>query len=390
MGIAAVAAPEGERMIAKKITRTLTLVVVLFLIICCTAFGFYFGFSYVLSQNARFSKLDAQYGTGASASPINEDTPGAIELIIPRASSTKEIAELLKSKGIIENTFVFSLLSKFNGFDGNYMAGTHFIKANMSYDELMYILSQKPQAVRVTFQEGLTYREVKQKLKTAGVNFDEKVLDSMVKNPQIFLDYKFVTGIAKSETRDWLLQGYLYPDTYEFDINTDEETILRTFLNNTERKLPDEYYERIKEPILGVQMTMDQIITLASIIQNECTLTEEMRRVSGVFYNRLRKSATGYFPLGSCATVNYLRKEMGLPVELWATEQSKTFNSPYNTYNVEGLPPGPICSPGDDAIRAALWPEKNKFLYFCAKGDGSNVFAETESQQNANIAKYRK
>jgi UPF0755 protein len=352
--------------------------------------AFTFGFSYVLSQNARFSKLDEQFGSGAQASPITKDTPGAVELVIPRAASTKEIATLLEDKGIIENTFIFSILSKFNGFDGNYMAGTHFVKTGMSYDEIMYILSQKPQSVRITFQEGLTYREVKAKLKEAGINFDEQLLDSMVKNPQIFLDYQFITRIEIPEGRDWLLQGYLYPDTYEFDINTDEETILRTFLNNTEKKLPDEYFTRIEEPIMGVQMTMDQIITLASIIQNECTLSEEMRAVSGVFYNRLKKSATGYFPLGSCATVNYLRKEMGLPIELWATDESKTFDSAYNTYNVEGLPPGPICSPGDDAIRAALWPEKNNYYYFCAKGDGSNAFAETEERQNQNIAKYRK
>jgi UPF0755 protein len=377
-------------MIAKKITRTLTLVVVIFLIISCAAAGFYFGFSYVLSQNARFSKLDEQFGSGSQASPITKDTPGAVELVIPRSASTKEIAALLEDKGIIENTFVFSLLSKFNGFDGSYMAGTHFVKSGMSYDELMYILVQKPQSVRITFQEGLTYREVKAKLKAAGINFDERVLDSMVKNPQIFLDYPFITLIDKTEDRDWLIQGYLYPDTYEFDINTDEETILRTFLNNTEKKLPEEYYTRLEEPIMGVQMTMDQIITLASIIQNECTLSEEMRRVSGVFYNRLKKSTTGYFPLGSCATVNYLRKEAGLKIELWVSNESLTFNSPYNTYNVEGLPPGPICSPGDDAIRAALWPEKHNYYYFCAVGDGSNVFASTETEQNRNIAKYRK
>jgi UPF0755 protein len=371
-------------MIAKKITRTLLLVVVLFLVICFTAAGFYFGFTYVISQNDRFKKLDAQASAGST---VNKNTPGAVELIIPRAADTQQIAELLKQRKIIDNTFVFTLLSKFNGFDGTYMAGTHFVTKDMSYDEIMYALSQKPQSVRVTFPEGLTYSEVKDRLRKAGVNFDEKVLDGMVKNPQIFLDYDFVTQIDKNSGRDWLLQGYLYPDTYEFDMNTDEETIIRTFLNNTEVKLSSEYYQRLASPIQDQKMTMDQIITLASIIQNEVTKAEEMRTVSGVFYNRINKEWT----LSSCATINYLLKEHGKAVKLWlSNEDINAYDSPYNTYKYLKLPPGPICSPGEDAIRAALWPEKNQFYFFCATGDGSNVFARTAEDHQKNVDYYSK
>jgi len=265
------------------------------------------------------------------------------------------------------------------------MAGTHFVTKNMSYDEIMYVLSQKPHSVRVTFPEGLTYSEVKAKLSAAGVNFDEKVLDSMVRNPQIFLDYDFVTNIEKKDGRDWLLQGYLYPDTYEFDMNTDEETIIRTFLNNTENKLIQEYTDRAEK----IGRTMDEVITLASIIQTECMKVEEMRKVSGVFYNRLNRD--DYFPLASCATINYLRKEAGLDTKLWLSNADiDAYDSPYNTYINEGLPPGPICSPGEDAIRAALWPEQHKFLYFCAKGDGYNEFAKTLAEQEKNQAYYSK
>jgi UPF0755 protein len=372
-------------MIAKKITRALSIVVVLFLLIVFTAAGFYFGLTYVLSQNSRFAKLDKQFNDAGSA--IGRETPGAVELIIPRAATTQKIADLLKDKKIIENTFVFTILSKFNGFDGNYMAGTHFVASTMSYDEIMYVLSQKPQSVRVTFPEGLTYNEVKARMRKAGVNFDETVLDSMVRNPQSFLDYEFVTDIEKKEGRDWLLQGYLYPDTYEFDMNTDEETIVRTFLNNTEKKLLSEYYDRLEK--LDPKLTMDEVIALASIIQQECMKIEEMRTVSGVFYNRLRK--TGW-TLSACSTVNYLRKEAGLPTYLWLSlDHINQFdNNPYNTYKYIGLPPGPICSPGEDAIRAALWPEKHTYLFFSAKGDGWNVFAKTESEHFRNIEKYQK
>lgn len=377
-------------MVSRSVTRTISTVLVICLLLCGAAVGFYFGLSYVLSQNERYAKLDEEFKAAKDAGTalIDETTPGAVELIIPRGSETKDIAELLEKKGIIDNTFLFTLLSKFNGFDNAYVSGTHYVTKAMSYDEIMYMLSQNPETVTITFPEGLTYKEVKAKLKAAGVNFDEKTMDDMVHNPQMFLDYDFVTDIKISDERDWLLQGYLWPDTYQFDVNTDEETILRTFLNNTENKLADEYYARAEK--MGI--TIDQAITLASIIQNECTKTEEMRTVSGVFWNRLKRGNKSdvWFPLESCATVNYLRKEAGYDPVLWATKNDITFDSLYNTYNYEGLPPGPICSPGEDAIRAALWPESNAFLYFCADGAGNNIFAKTLSEQERNIAKYSK
>jgi len=375
-------------MVSRNISRTLLTVLVICLVLCGTATGFYFGLSYVLSQSERYDTLDRQFKEAKDAGRqlIDENTPGAVELVIPRGFDTQDIAELLKKKDIIENTFLFTLLSKFNGFDNAYVAGTHFVTKTMSYDEIMYMLSQNPKSVVITFPEDMTYKEIKEKLKKAGVNFDEKVMDDMVRNPQMFLDYNFVTDIKIAEERDWLLQGYLWPDTYAFDVNTDEETILRTFLNNTEKKLVEEYYVRAEK--MGI--TMDQAIILASIIQTESAKVEEMRTVSGVFWNRLRygQKPEVWSALESCATINYLRKEIGLDPVLWATKNDVTFDSLYNTYNYEGLPPGPICSPGDDAIRAALWPEKHKFYYFCATGEGSNVFASTLDEQERNIRKY--
>jgi UPF0755 protein len=372
-------------MVARRVKRTLWIVAVIFILISVAAIGFYFGLSYVLSQNSRFDHLDALYGntTPTNTSVVDEKTPGAVELYIPRAADTKAIAELLADKNVIENTLLFTILSKFNGFDGSYLAGTHFVTQSMSYDEIMYILSQKPNAVRVTFPEGLTYREVKQKLKDAGVKFDEKLLDSMVQNPQLFLEYKFVTQIEKKEGRDWLLQGYLYPDTYEFDMNTDEESIIRTFLDNTESKLIEKYYERAE----AIGMTLDEAITLASMVQEECAVNEEMTTVSGVFHNRLKAKML----LGSDAPINYLRAEAGADPKLWLSNADiNAFDSPYNDYKYKGLPPGPICTPGELALKAALWPQKHSYYYFVAKGDGTNVFAKTLAQHNANIAKYKK
>ncbi len=371
-------------MFSRKVYRTLLIVVIVLVLIVVAAAGFYFGFSYVLAQNTRFDRIEEQFQSIGGKPVIDQSTPGAIEIVIPRAANTKEIAEILNENEIIGNPMVFTILSKFNGFDGAYLAGTHYVKKDMSYDELMYVLTLKPHAVLVTFPEGFSYFQVKERLKDKGVRFDEAVLDSMMRNPNLFLDYTFVREIKKTDDRDFVLEGYLWPDTYAFDMNTDEETIIRTFLNNTENKLIEEYYAQAEKK----GMSMDEVLTLASIIQNETKILTEMRTVSGVFWNRLEDKMR----LESCATVNYLRRSDGLDIKLWLSDADIRMyeTNLYNTYRSAGLPPGPICSPGDDAIRAALWPEKHSYLYFVATGDeeGTNAFAKTLEQHNANVAKY--
>ncbi len=437
-------------MIAKSITRTITIVLVLFILLAVSAAGFYFGFTYVMSQNERFDYYDTLYGeTGyvpediivdlkvppetdmRSVSaylaerevpldvlhyrltiPFELDTAGLpeylidqglsfaapyddrgflpeeeiIELFIPRGADTQAIAESLYEQDMISNPFVFSILSRFNGFDGAYMAGTHFLFKSMTYDEIMYSLVQKPQSVRVTFPEGLTYREIKQRLQDAQLNFDEEILDRLVQNPQRFIDYDFVRQIQIREGREWILQGYLFPDTYDFDLNTDEETIIRTFLNNTEFRLGQSgglYYERAEQ--LG--MTMDEVITLASIVQAETSDEIEMRMVAGVYMNRLNDEG---WTMSADPTINYIRKENGLEPVMWlSTAQLEQFSdNPYNTYFHSGLPPGPINSPGRAAILAALYPENHQYYFFSANIDGGTDFARDFEQHQRNIDAY--
>ncbi len=369
-------------MVSKRVTRTLTIVVVIFLLISVTAAGFYFGFSYVLAQNSRFDQLESAFDATGS-SPINEATPGAVEIIIPRASDTKDIAEILEKKGMIGNTLMFTIMSKFNGFDGAYIAGTHYLIEDLSYDEIMFILTRRPQPVQVTFPEGISYREVKQKLRQAGVKFDEQVLDNMMRRPNLFIDYDFVKLIKPSADRDWMLQGYLFPDTYFFDVNSDEETIIRTFLNNTEKKLTQEIYDRAEL----MDMSMDEAVTLASLIQAEAMNVTEMADIGGVFHNRLKEEQS----LSSDTTINYLRQENGLAPVLWLSLfDIEMFNdNAYSTHANLGLPPGPINSPGIAAIEAALWPGNHKYLFFSATGeDGKTLFAYTFEEHEANIQRY--
>ncbi len=326
---------------------------------------------------------------------LNEKTPGVVMVHIMLGDGPDEIASKLQKAGIIQNRLLYKLLSKFNGFDGRYQAGTHYLKRGMNYDAIMFLLTQKPRTVRVRIPEELTYPEFKDLLKKAGLVFDEAEMDRLVSNPTPFLHYNFVQGIPNLNPdllaqnpalaqRSWPLQGYIFPDTYDFDINTNVEAILTTILNNTEQKLQDSYYKRAEE--LG--MTMDRVITLASIIQMESGVYEDMALVSRVFHNRLAQG----MGLQSCATINYLRRLDGEPPVFIVSEQDMARDSHYNTYRDTALPPGPICSPGLSAIRAALYPDVDQkdILYFCAKGDGTNAFATTLAEHEANIERYLK
>ena len=371
-------------MFSRKVSIALRILIVVACLMVCGVLGVFLGYNYVMSQNARFEALEKAIENGTLV--INQDTPGAVMVVIRSGDTTGDIADQLKEVGLIKNTLTFSIMSKFNGFDGGYLAGTHFLTPDLTYDEMMYILCQEPEVVRITFPEGMTYKEVKAKLKEAGLSFSEARLDECMNSPDLFVNYPFVSSIETNENRDYILSGYLFPDTYDFDMNASEEEIISTFLRNMNNKLYDEFYERAEK--LG--MTMDQVLTLASLIQKETTDKTDMLYVSAVFHNRLNSEDPDMQFLGSDASINYIRELQGLSHVWAASEEDLELDSPYNTYRYAGLPPGPICMPSLDAIQAALYPEPNcNYMYFCAKGDGGTAFAVTKEEHEANVEKYR-
>ncbi len=371
-------------MFSRKVSIALKVLIVMTALVLCGLLGVFLGYNYVTSQNARFKGLEQSIDSGELV--INQDTPGAVMVVIRTGDTTGDIADKLKEAGLIKNTLAFSIMSKFNGFDGGYLAGTHFLTPDLTYDEMMYLLCQEPEVVRITFQEGITYQEVKARLKEAGLSFNEQRLDECMNSPDLFVNYPFVSSIATNDNRDFILSGYLFPDTYDFDMNASEEEIISTFLRNMNVKLYDEFFTRAER--LG--LTMDQVITLASLIQKETTNKTDMLYVSAVFHNRLNSEDSAMNYLGSDASINFLRAQSGLSPVWAATDSDLQLDSPYNTYKYSGLPPGPICMPSLDAIQAALYPEPNcNYMYFCAKGDGRTAFAVTKEEHDANVEKYR-
>ena len=368
-------------MLSNKVRVALRILIILTLLFGFAVAGVYVGYNYVISQDKRFNALKTDIEEGKY--DIKADTEGAVTVVIKNGDSTSDIADKLYEQGLITNKFLFSIISKLNGFDGAYVAGTHYLLKGFSYDELMFFLTLEPAAVTVTIPEGVTYYEIKQILHDAGLNFDDEEFDKCMNSPNLFVDYEFVSQIEIKEGRDFILAGYLYPDTYNFDVNASPESIIRKFLNNMQSKLYDEYYVRAER--LG--MTMDEVITLASIIQMETGKPADMMLVSAVFHNRMDYGDV----LGSSATINYLIEMNGGRTTLLHSDEQMNIDSPYNTYTHQGLPPGPICMPGLDAISAALYPEPNcGYYYFCATGiDGGTAFATNYADHEANVDRYR-
>lgn len=370
-------------MLPKKLKVVFRLLFVLLLVVGFMITGVYVGYNYVINHEERFNELQASIDDGSFQVDMN--TEGAIPFVIRTGDMTSDIADKLYELGLIDNTFMFSLLSKVNGFDGAYQAGTHYLIAGLDYDEIMFLLTQKSVSVTVTFPEGITYEEMKAKLHEAGLTFSDEEMDQCMDSPNLFTDYRFVSQIALTEGRDHVLSGYLFPDTYEFDLNASPLTIISTMLNNTETKLYDEYYERAE----AIGLSMDEVITLASIIQSESSNITDMMYISAVFRNRLNSDDESLRYLGSDATINFIRRMNGMEPTLSVTAADLAVDSPYNTYTHQGLPPGPICMPGVDAIQAALYPEPNaNYYYFCSDGLGGTYFAVTLSEHEANVARY--
>ncbi|MCQ2504331.1 MAG: endolytic transglycosylase MltG [Saccharofermentans sp.] len=371
-------------MLSKRVKVAFRILAVLLLLSFFVVTGVLFGYNYVIAQEKRFEVLEASIADGSFV--VDKDTEGAVALVIRQGDMTSDIADNLFEAGLIDNTLVFSLMSKINGFDGSYMAGTHYLVPGLTYDEIMYLLTQKAESVVVTFPEGITYEEIKVRLHEAGLTFSDEEMDECMDSPNLFVDYRFVSQISLTPERDHVLSGYLFPDTYEFDINSSPQTIINTFLNNTDAKLYDEYYERAD----AIGMSLDEVITLASLIQTETSRTMDMMYISAVFHNRLASDDESLHCLCSDASVNYLREMNGLDPHMVLTQDEISMDNPYNTYSNPGLPPGPICMPGLDAIQAALYPEPNcNYYYFCATGDGGTAYAVTLDEHNNNVAMYQ-
>ena len=310
-----------------------------------------------------------------------------VTIVIPEGATTEDVAQILYEAGVIKYPWVFEVYANFrierrSYLTGEYLTGEVTVNPMMNYDTLINTVSDYERTqtgtVRITIPEGLTVNETIDLLVENGVGDKEDYLEALQSFEYEYRFAKELTPDKLSEYRfdtdySYRLEGYLFPDTYDFYLNENPISALDKFLVNFDRKFEDEFYERCDE--LG--MTVDEIITLASMIEKEGNNAEDYYYISSVFHNRLNNSAD--FPyLNSDATVQYA---LGERTGMYGLDTS--IDHPYNTYKNKGLPPGPICNPGTEAIYAALYPYETSYYYFYTKKDGETVYSRTyQEHQN--------
>jgi len=304
----------------------------------------------------------------------------SVTVEIPKNATTKQIAGILNSEGIIRDTTFFSVYSKLTKADGHYNNGSYKINTNMDYEAIISNLqsnTNRVDSIKITFKEGANIMEIAALLEKNGVCSAKDVL-AFVNTDKLDDNYEMLKAITNDKDRYYKLEGYLFPDTYEFFKDEDVAQALGKLVKNCSQKLT----KQIRSKAASENMTLDQVMTLASMIQSEAADKEDMYKVSSVFHNRLNSGGKGdLLRLRSDPTIYYpYRTKVAVPSDIRATYKSK-----YDTYTIKGLPAGPICNPGTDAIDAALNPASTNYNYFCHSKDGKAYYAETNAQHERNL-----
>ena len=320
-----------------------------------------------------------------------------VTVTIPEYATINEVSEVLAEAEVIEYPEVFKLYAKLNKDNGKFKAGDYEINGMMNYDELLMAFKEKfvRQRVRLTIPEGYTVDEIIDLFVENGVGLVEREKDvwvtatredyiAAVNNLELYAEYfDFVRALIgnTSSDRTYQLEGYLFPDTYEFYTDSKPSQIVYKLLNRFNNVFKEEFYTRSQE--LGY--TVDEIVILASMVEKEARLYNEFEQVSSVFHNRLRDPAN--FPyLESDATIMYaIHFDTGTRKEDMTAEDTD-YVSPYNTYTNRGLPPGPIANPSYQAITCALYPEETDYYYFVSRKNGETVFSKTYPEHLAAVA----
>lgn len=327
-----------------------------------------------------------------------------IDVIIPENATTEMVAAILHENNIISSPEFFKAFSDFTKKEDTFNAGTYTLSSTMSYMTIFQTLqadAYESKTVSIRIVEGMTAGEIAQILEENCVCFAED-FEKYYKN--INNDFDFERRLKESSLKFNQLEGYLFPDTYEFYVvqamedkslhggTSDEakamyknsaknaEEVAEKIFENFNSKMTRIMYKQMGE----MNMTLDEVITLASMVQKEAASVDDMYYVASVFLNRIRNSES--FPkLQSDVTVIYVENE----IKPHITNDSIRYNryaKAYNTYECDGIPAGPICNPGLDAIDAVLNAADTNYFFFCANEETGEVFyAETQEQHEENL-----
>lgn len=351
----------------KKKTIIILSIILFFIVIICLAV---YGVIWYVNETGPVSSRDSE-----------------IKVTIPNGKSSSEIGGILNASGLIKNWRAYKIYIKMNKIN-DMKAGDYVLNENMSLSKIVAILEKGPDAsqrtVNITFLEGKNMRWIAKTIANNTNNTEDDVYNTL-KNEQ-YLDglikkYWFLSDDIKNENIYYSLEGYLFPDTYNFKKDASVQDIFEVMLNRMEQKL-DEY----KSQITGLNISVHRLITVSSIVELEASNVLDRPDIASVIYNRIKNNMS----IGSDVTTYYAIK-----VDMGERDLKQSELDAYNPYNTRGpnmrgkLPVGPICNPGIDSIKAALNPSTTDYLYFVADKNGKVYFAKTDSEHNSIIQQLK-
>ena len=315
--------------------------------------------------------MDKPAQTETSTENAAEDEEKKINVKIREGLSTAEIAERLAEKGIIDSSLRFRLLARICDYDDKFRPGSYSFAANMDDEEVFQkLLTGEKRTVRFTVPEGFGIKEIAERLS----NLDLVDREDFLKAAADYAPYDYM---RKRQNVFFAAEGFLFPDTYNVESDIDISEILDLMAKNFDDRVTPTM--RVQAEKMG--LSVYDLITLASLVEREVRYPEDRPIVAQVLLKRLKMN----MPLQTDATLQYL---MDTPKEDVSIEDTK-IDSPYNTYQHTGLPPGPIANPGMASIMAILHPAETDYLYFVADRQGHNHYAFTYEEHMKLVNQYR-
>lgn len=306
---------------------------------------------------------------GAVVRPVDSAGQARI-VVIPPGATSSEIGHRLQSAGVVRRASDFVLVVRLRRLTHTMQGGEYLLSPAMTLLDIVDVIARGQVVLHaITIPEGFTAAEIVETLVENGLG-DRARMAAIVEQGADLFPQAFLRGI-----RGRSLEGYLFPDTYRLPRGLPEREVIRSLLDRFEHVVVPLWYDR------GAGRSLHEVITMASLVEREARRPDERALIAGVLYNRLHRrmrlevDATVLYALGRHKSV--------------VTYKDLEVDSPYNTYRHGGLPPGPIASPGLNAVQAVLTPATTDYLYYVARADGSHVFSRTLQEHLAAIRRYR-
>ena len=372
---------ETAKPVKKKKSHLKAFFISLLIFLALISAGVYFGYQYVQS----------------SLLPVDANSKEYVTVQIPEGSNVQEIGNALEKSGLVKHGIIFSLYAKYKNYS-DFKSGYYNLMKSMSTDDLIKELQkggtpepQEPSLADLTIPEGYTIDQIAQTVGQLQGEFKEpltaeaflaKVQDDNFISQEVAKYPNLLESLPTKESgARYRLEGYLFPATYSIKESTTIESLIDEMLAAMDKTLTPHY-----SAIKSKNLTVNELLTIASLVEKEGAKTEDRKLIAGVFYNRLNLG----MPLQSNIAILYAQGKLGQNISLADDAGIDTsINSPYNVYTKPGLMPGPVDSPSQDAIEASINQTKSENLYFVANvTDGKVYYAVTQEEHDRNVAEH--